>query len=53
MYVQQQGLNECFAQLRKCRPCIWPNDGFYKQLSVFEKRLGLKSQISKPSYFDL
>ncbi len=51
MYTLHQGANECLAMLRKCRPCVWPNQGFYNQLLKFEKELSLKSKIPKPSIF--
>eukprot|EP00826_Nyctotherus_ovalis_P058114 TRINITY_DN7968_c0_g1_i15.p1 TRINITY_DN7968_c0_g1~~TRINITY_DN7968_c0_g1_i15.p1 ORF type:complete len:159 (+),score=55.21 TRINITY_DN7968_c0_g1_i15:91-567(+) len=51
MYKKKEGLNECLAELKKCRPVVWPNQGFYKQLQEFEKELGLKSKIEKPSIF--
>ena len=48
MVIQKQGLHECLSFLLKCRPCINPNEGFYKQLTKFEKDLGLASKLPKP-----
>jgi len=48
MLAKKEGLHECMMHLRKVRPCIWPNEGFYKQLVEFEKELGLVSKLPKP-----
>ena len=47
MYKYKEGVNECLVKLRKSRPIVSPNDGFYNQLLAFEKELGLKSKIPK------
>ena len=41
MATQKRGLRDCIRNLRRCRPCICPNAGFYEQLLNFEKELGL------------
>ena len=51
MYSLKEGLNECFAKLKKSRSVIWPNNGFYKQLQKFEKELGLTSKVPKPGFY--
>ena len=48
MTVLGHGLHECMLHLRKCRPIICPNEGFYNQLKEYEKQLGLVSKIPKP-----
>ena len=48
MYKYKEGVNECLVKLRKCRPIVEPNPGFYSQLLKFENELGVKSKIPKP-----
>ena len=48
MTIMKKGLNDCMAHLKKCRPEICPNEGFYKHLLAYEKKLGLISTIPKP-----
>ena len=51
MFKEKEGLNECLIKLKKSRPIVWPNPGFYAQLKKLEGTLGLESKVPKPSMY--